>query len=433
MNIIEIIEKKRDKQKLSKEEIEYFINGYVNEEIKDYQISSLLMAIVLNGMNTEETAQLTNSMLYSGDVVDLSSIDGIKSDKHSTGGVGDKVSLVLAPLLASANAKVSKMSGRGLGHTGGTLDKLEAIPNFNISLTIPQFIEQVNNIGIAIIGQTGNLVPADKKLYALRDVTGTVQSIPLIASSIMSKKLASGSDAILLDVKVGEGAFMKTLEDAKELAKTMVAIGKELNKDVKAVITDMNQPIGYAIGNSLEVIEAIQTLQGNGPKDLEEICLQLGAIMLVQAQKTENVNEAYQILKANLTNNKAFNKFVELVEAQGGDTSYIITPDKFEKSRNIIEVKANKAGYIEQIHALSIGTLALELGAGRHTKEDSIDYSAGIVFSKKVNEYVAVNDTIAYLHSNKDISTKMITALQDAVIISDEKNNNTKLIKQIIE
>jgi len=433
MNIVEIIEKKRDKLELSKEEIEYFIDGYVKDEIKDYQISSLLMAIVLNGMDIEETTNLTNSMMNSGDVIDLSAIKGIKCDKHSTGGVGDKVTLVLAPLLASAGAKISKMSGRGLGHTGGTLDKLEAIPNFNVFLAKEKFIKQVNDIGIAIIGQTGNLVPADKKLYALRDVTGTVQSIPLIASSIMSKKLACGSDSVLLDVKVGEGAFMKDITEAEELARTMVAIGKNLNKDVKAILTDMNQPLGYAIGNTLEVIEAIDTLKGHGPADLREICLRLGSLMLMQAKITSNEEEGYKMLEENLNNGTAFNKFREMVIAQDGDVSYIDETAKFEKAKNIKEVKINKSGYLNKIHALSIGKLALELGAGRHTKEDDIDYSAGIIFTKKVNDYLNENDVVAYLHSNKEITGNMIGALKDAVEVSEESNKDTELIKEIIQ
>ncbi|MDH6603042.1 pyrimidine-nucleoside phosphorylase [Bacilli bacterium PM5-9] len=433
MNIVDIIEKKRDKKELSSEEIDFFINGYVNDTIKDYQISALLMAIVLNGMNVKETSNLTNSMMNSGDIYDLSMIEGIKCDKHSTGGVGDKTTLILAPLLASAGIKISKMSGRGLGHTGGTLDKLESIPNFNINLEIDDFIKQVNEIGIAIIGQSANLVPADKKLYALRDVSGTVQSIPLIASSIMSKKLASGSDAIILDVKVGKGAFMKTIDEAKELAKLMVMIGKDLNKDIKAVITDMNRPLGFAIGNNLEVIEAINTLQGNGPKDLEELCLRLGSIMLTQAKKADDVKQAYDILKEKINNNEAFNKFRDLVIAQGGDVSYVDDPSLFDKAKYEINIYANEEGFLNDIDALSIGKLALELGAGRHTKEEAIDYSAGVYLHKQLGEKIKTNDFLATLYTNKDNENVFIKLFKDAIKISSNKIEKEDLIKTIIQ
>ncbi|MDF9866884.1 pyrimidine-nucleoside phosphorylase [Bacilli bacterium PM5-3] len=433
MNIVDIIEKKRDKKELSSEEIDFFINGYVNDTIKDYQISALLMAIVLNGMNVKETSNLTNSMMNSGDIYDLSMIEGIKCDKHSTGGVGDKTTLILAPLLASAGIKISKMSGRGLGHTGGTLDKLESIPNFNINLEIDDFIKQVNEIGIAIIGQSANLVPADKKLYALRDVSGTVQSIPLIASSIMSKKLASGSDAIILDVKVGKGAFMKTIDEAKELAKLMVMIGKDLNKDIKAVITDMNRPLGFAIGNNLEVIEAINTLQGNGPKDLEELCLRLGSIMLTQAKKADDVKQAYDILKEKINNNEAFNKFRDLVIAQGGDVSYVDDPSLFDKAKYEINIYANEEGFLNDIDALSIGKLALELGAGRHTKEEVIDYSAGVYLHKQLGEKIKTNDLLATLYTNKDNENVFIKLFKDAIKISSNKIEKEDLIKTIIQ
>ncbi|MEG0364220.1 MAG: pyrimidine-nucleoside phosphorylase [Erysipelotrichales bacterium] len=433
MNIVNIIAKKRDKIELNQEEIEFFVNGVTNQSIADYQISSLLMAIVLNGMSNQEVIYLTQAMLHSGDVIDLSRIEGIKCDKHSTGGVGDKVTLVLAPLLASCGATVSKMSGRGLGHTGGTLDKLESIPNFRVDLSIDEFINQVNDIKVSVIGQTGNLVPADKAIYALRDVTGTVQSIPLIASSIMSKKLASGSDAILLDVKVGEGAFMKDIDQARQLAGVMVEIGKGLNKDVKAVITDMNQPLGYSIGNALEVKEAIATLNGEGPKDLEDLCIRLGSMMLVQAKEYTNEEDAAKILKENLYNGKAIAKFVELVKAQGGDQTYIEDPSKFEMASNIIEVKTDKEGYLYQLDALGVAQVALELGAGRHTKEEAIDYPAGIVLTKKVNDKVAKGDVIAYMHTNKETDEKLIKMLQDSLIVKDQKHEDTSLIKEIIK
>lgn len=433
MNIIEIIGKKRDKQALSEEEINYFIEEYVDGKIKDYQASALLMAIQLNGMNITETIALTNAMLHSGDIIDLSGISGIKSDKHSTGGVGDKVSLVLCPLLASCGAKIAKMSGRGLGHTGGTIDKLEAIPHYKVDISIKQFIKQVNDINIAIVGQTGNLVPADKKLYALRDVTGTVGSIPLIASSIMSKKLASGTDTILLDVKVGQGAFMKNIEEARALSKLMIEIGENLDRDVKAVITDMDQPLGYAIGNTLEVKEVIETLQGNGPEDLTTLCLELGAIMLVQAQIYQDKKAARTALEENLHNGKGFEKLVELVKAQKGDTSVILDPSNFAVAKKIKAIKSPQSGYLNKMNALKIGQVALELGAGRHQKEDDIDFAAGIVLAKKVNDYIEKGEVIAHLHSNKAISKELQNNFIDALVLSKKADGNDKLIFDIIE
>lgn len=433
MNIVEIIGKKRDKKALIKEEIDYFIKAYVNDEIKDYQAAALLMAIQLNGMDVDETTALTDAMLHSGDIIDLSGIKGIKSDKHSTGGVGDKVTLVLCPLLASCGAKIAKMSGRGLGHTGGTIDKLEAIPNYQVDISIEQFIKQVNEINIAIIGQGGDLALADKKLYALRDVTGTVASIPLIASSIMSKKLASGADTILLDVKVGQGAFMKNVTEARTLSKLMINIGKSLDRDVKAVITDMDQPLGYAIGNALEVQEAIATLHGQGPQDLTELCLELGAIMLVQAQIHKTKKDAYQALKTNLENDKGFEKLVELVKAQHGDSSVILDPSRFPAAKNIVPVKSTKSGYLSKMDALQIGQVALELGAGRHTKEEAIDFAAGIVLTKKVNDYIEEGAIIAYLHSEKPISDNLLDDFRDALVLTDKPNHHDKLILEIIE
>ena len=339
MDIIQIITDKKDKKALTKEQIHYFIKGYLDKTIEDYQASALLMAITINGMNSEETAYLTEEMRVSGEVWDLSDIPGLKIDKHSTGGVGDKVSLILGPLVASCGAKMAKMSGRGLGHTGGTLDKMESIPGMKINLTKDEFKKQVKEIGVAIIGQSKDIDPADKKIYQLRDVTGTVESIPLIASSIMSKKLASGADCILLDVKCGKGAFMKNYEDAKKLAIEMVNIGKQLKKNVKAEITDMNQPLGKAVGNSLEIKEVIETLKGNGPKDLEEICLSSGAILLCQAELFKNVEDAKKALVENIKNGKAFEKFKEFVKAQGGDVDYIDHPEKFPVAKNLIEIK----------------------------------------------------------------------------------------------
>lgn len=433
MNMVDIIEKKKNEEILNDKEIAYFIENYTNEKVPDYQVSALLMAIVLNGMNIEETTSLTNHMLHSGDLIDLSSIDGIKVDKHSTGGVGDKVSLILAPLLASAGVSVAKMSGRGLGHTGGTLDKLAAIPNFKVDLDVTSFIKQVNDIKVSIIGQSANLVPADKKLYALRDVTGTVQSIPLIASSIMSKKLACGADAILLDVKVGEGAFMKTLTDAQQLAQVMVDIGKKLNRDVKAVITDMNQPLGHAIGNGLEVVEAIATLKGEGPEDLQEICLSLGAIMLVQANKVNNTIEAYEMLKEKIKDGSALEKFKELVRAQGGDVSYIENPAKFKKAKYKIDIIADKKGYLNKINALAIGHLALELGAGRHDKDDEIDYEAGLYIYKQLGASIDKGAVIASLYTNKDREEVFKEMFNEAITIEKTKQKLENTIKDIIK
>lgn len=399
----EIIEHKRDGLVLKKEEIDYFIVNYVNGKIPDYQASALLMAIYLKGMTDEETALLTEAMRISGDVWDLSDIPGLKVDKHSTGGVGDKVSLVLGPMVASCGAKLAKMSGRGLGHTGGTLDKMESIPGFNIYETKEEFKNQINNIGMAIIGQNKDIDPADKKLYALRDVTATVSSMPLIASSIMSKKLASGADCILLDVKYGSGAFMKTKEDANALADLMIRIGKHLGKDVRAEVTDMDQPLGYAVGNNLEIKEVIETLHCRGPKDLTNLCLNSGSVMLVQAKLFDNEDSARKALEVNLKNGKAFTKFVEFVKAQGGDTSYILDPSKFEVAKNIIPVYAKKEGQVKRIDALTIGKSSMKLGGGRETINDIIDMSAGIVLNKKIGDFVKNNELLATLYTNKGL------------------------------
>lgn len=402
MRMVDIIEKKRDGFSLNKEEINFFINGYTNGSIPDYQASALAMAIVLKGMNKEEIGDLTDAMMHSGDTIDLSSIKGIKVDKHSTGGVGDKTSLVLGPLVASCGAKLAKMSGRGLGHTGGTLDKMESIPGMRINLSEEEFVNQVNKIGMSIIGQTAQIDPADKKLYALRDVTGTVESIPLISSSIMSKKLASGSDCILLDVKFGSGAFMKTIEKAKELARTMVDIGDYLNRDTRAIITDMEEPLGMAVGNALEVKEAIATLQGNGPKDLVDLVTYAGAIMLEQAKIVSNFEEGEKRIKQAIEDGGGFNKLLEFVSAQGGNVSYIKDLSKFKVAENIIPVYSSSTGYVEKIDSLLIGVSAMKLGAGRETLVDTIDMAAGIVLNKKVGDKVNKGDVLCYLHTNKD-------------------------------
>ena len=419
MRMVDIITKKRDGGKLSDEEIEFVVSGYVDGKIPDYQVSSLLMAIVFKGMSNDEIVTLTDRMEHSGDVMDLSSIPGFKVDKHSTGGVGDKTSLALGPMVAACGAVVAKMSGRGLGHTGGTLDKLESIPGMNVFLTQDQFMEQLRNIGVAIAGQTGQLVPADKKLYALRDVTGTVESIPLIASSVMSKKLASGSDCILLDVKFGNGAFMKNRESAYELATIMCNIGNSLNRDTRAVLTSMDQPLGLAVGNALEVKEAIDTLHGKGPKDFQDLCYQSGAIMLEQAKIAKSQEEGLAMLKKVVKDGSAFKKFREMVIAQGGDVSYIDNPEKFPLSKNIIEVKASKPGYIKQIVALEIGESAMRLGAGRETFDDVIDMSAGIVLSKKVGDKVAKGDVLCTVHTNKDDYEAVLKDIQKAFVIVD--------------
>ena len=433
MRMLDIIIKKRENKELTPEEIRFFVNGYVDGTIPDYQASAFTMAVVFNGMTKKEIGVLTDAMLHSGDVIDLSSIKGVKVDKHSTGGVGDKTSLALGPMVAACGAKLAKMSGRGLGHTGGTLDKLESIPGVSIAISRENFIKQVNNYGLAIIGQTGDLVPADKKLYALRDVTGTVESIPLIASSIMSKKLASGSDAILLDVKFGTGAFMKTIEDAEKLARTMVEIGDELNRDTRAILTDMNQPLGLAIGNNLEVKEAINTLKGHGPHDFVELCLAAGSIMLVQAHIAENEKEARRMLGRGIADGSAFEKLKQMIGAQGGDVSYLEHPEKFPVSKNHIEVIAKEEGYVCRIDALEIGESAMRLGAGRATKEDIIDPSAGIVLSKKVGDKVNIGDKLCDVYTNIDNYDSIIEDIHNSFKLSKEKVDVSPIVHKVIK
>ena len=420
MRMVDIITKKRDGGTLTNQEIDFFIDGYVEGRIPDYQVSALLMAIVFKGMTNDEIVHLTDRMEHSGDVMDLSSIPGKKVDKHSTGGVGDKTSIALGPMVAACGAVVAKMSGRGLGHTGGTLDKLESIPGMNVFLTEEKFMEILRKNGVAIAGQTGTLVPADKKLYALRDVTGTVESIPLIASSVMSKKLASGSDCILLDVKFGNGAFMKTREDAQKLAKIMCAIGNSLNRDTRAVLTSMEQPLGHAVGNSLEVKEAIDTLHGHGPKDFQDLCYQSGAIMLEQAGIANSEEEGLKMLHKVVEDGSAFEKLRQMVIAQGGDVSYIDHPEKFPLSKNIVEVKTSKAGYIKHIVALEIGESAMRLGAGRETFDDVIDMSAGIVLNKKVGDKVEKGDVLCVVHTNKEDFEPILKDIENAFTIVPE-------------
>lgn len=431
MRAVDIIMKKRNNEKLTQEEIKFFIDGYTKGSIEDYQMSALAMAIYFQSMDDEEATYLTKAMLETGDVIDLSKINGVKVDKHSTGGVGDKTSLVVAPLVASIGIKFAKMSGRGLGHTGGTLDKLESIPGYNIELTEDEFIKQVNNIGIALIGQTLELVPADKKLYALRDVTATVESIPLIASSIMSKKLASGADVICLDVKVGSGAFMKNIEEATKLGKLMVEIGKKCGKKMTAVLTNMDEPLGFAVGNSLEVIEAINTLNGNGPKDFTNLCLEIASHLIFDANYASSLEEAKQLCLKQIENREGLQSLANLVSHQGGDASYIFNPTKFEKAKYIIEVKAASNGYIKRIDALTIGHAAMLLGAGRQTIKDKICHSVGIVLNKKVGDYVNNGDTLLYIHTNFSDNKEIIKNVLQAYCIQDEACEPQLILKVI--
>ena len=433
MRAFDIIAKKRDKKELSKEEIEFFIEGYTKGEVTDYQTSALLMAIYLNGFSKEETVNLTMAMIKSGDVVDLSEINGIKVDKHSTGGVGDKTSLILVPMVAAAGGKVAKLSGRGLGHTGGTLDKLESIPGFDISVEEDKFKEMVQNAGLVIAGQTQNLVPADKKIYALRDVTATVDSIPLIAASIMSKKIASGSDAILLDVKYGEGAFMKTAEKAEELAKAMVNIGKSLGRNTSAAITLNGEPLGYAIGNALELKEVIEILKGKGPEDLRELVLQLGSRMLMLGKIVETMEEGREKLEKCLQDGSALAKLRELAVLQGGDASVIDNPELFTIAPLTHEVKATKEGYVYALNAEKVGISSLLTGAGRHTKEDDLDYGAGIILEKKMGDYVKVGDVLATLYSSDEAKfEKAEEELLSAYVIAEQKAEKAPIIHKMI-
>lgn len=433
MRMADIITKKRNGMALSKKEIHYFIEGYTNGTIPDYQASALLMAIYFKGMNEEETANLTESMASSGDTIDLSGITGHIVDKHSTGGVGDKITFITGPLVASAGVPVAKMSGRGLGHTGGTLDKLESIAGFNIEMSKEEFINQVNTHKLSVAGQTGNLAPADKKLYSLRDVTATVDSIPLIASSVMSKKLASGAESIVLDVKTGSGAFMKTAEAAEELAREMVTIGNNLGRNTIAVITDMNQPLGYEVGNANEIREAVEVLQGKKVTDLREIALELAVQMTLLAGVFETYEQAKTELEANLENGKAFAAFRTLIEAQGGDTSMIDDLSKLPSSPYQIELTAEQSGYIQQIDAESVGIAAMYLGAGRATKEDSIDHGVGISLKKKMGDKVEEGEIIAVLSSNQENPHDSIDRLKSAYTIGESAPAKQPLIHRVIK
>ncbi|WP_408021340.1 pyrimidine-nucleoside phosphorylase [Staphylococcus epidermidis] len=431
MRMIDIIEKKRDGKSLTKEEIEFFVNGYTHGEVPDYQASSLAMAIFFQDMNDEERAALTMSMVNSGEKIDLSDINGIKVDKHSTGGVGDTTTLVLAPLVAAVGVPVAKMSGRGLGHTGGTIDKLESVKGFNVEISEKDFIKLVNDNQVAVIGQSGNLTPADKKLYALRDVTGTVNSIPLIASSIMSKKIAAGADAIVLDVKTGSGAFIKTLDDAEALAHAMVRIGNNVGRNTMAIISDMSQPLGNAIGNALELKEAIATLKGNGPKDLTELVLTLGSQMVVLAEQATSLDEARQMLIDAIKTGKALNKFKTFLSNQGGDDSIVDSPEKLPSAKYQVEFKAKKDGYITEIIANEIGVASMMLGAGRQTKEDVIDLGVGIVLNKKVGEHVEKGENILTIHTNTKEIDDILYKLDNSITI-ESKGEAPTLIHKII-
>ncbi len=433
MNILEIIEKKRDKKELSKEEIEYFVQAYTKNEIADYQASVLVMAIYLNGMTKQETTDLTIAMANSGEILDLSRLKEIIVDKHSTGGVGDKVSLVLLPLVASLGIPVAKMSGRGLGFTGGTVDKLESIPGYKTGIDISEFIENVENIGISMISQTLNLAPADKKIYSLRDSISCVESIPLIASSIMSKKIASGAQKIVLDVTCGSGAFMQSREKAEELAKEMIEIGKLANRETICIITNMDEPLGYAVGNSLEIIEAVNFLKGNMPKDLEEVVLELGAYMVKLSGKGENIEENKIKLLENIKNGKGYQKFIQLVENQGGDISYIQNTTLFPKAEYIENLYSNKTGYIQSMDAKEIGKIVCDLGAGRIKKEDKIDNAVGVVFNKKVSDKVSEGEVLATIYANsKEKIEQAKKSLLDVIEIENKEIDKPQMILEII-
>lgn len=421
MRMVDIIENKRDGKELSTEEIQFFIQGYTDGSIPDYQVSALMMAVFFQGMTEQERADLTMAMVESGDKIDLSKIEGIKVDKHSTGGVGDTTTLVLGPLVAAVGVPVAKMSGRGLGHTGGTIDKLESVEGFHVEIENDEFINLVNKNKIAVIGQSGNLTPADKKLYALRDVTATVDSIPLIASSIMSKKIAAGADAIVLDVKTGAGAFMKTLEDSNDLAKAMVRIGNNVGRNTMAVISDMSQPLGFAIGNALEVKEAIETLKGEGPEDLTELCLTLGSHMVLLAKKADSLKEAREMLEGVMKDGTALETFKTFLSSQGGDASVVDEPSKLPQAKFTFELEAKEDGYVSEIVADEIGTAAMLLGAGRATKESVIDLAVGLMLRKKIGDQVKKGESLVTIYSNFEEIDEVASKLYANIKLSKEK------------
>lgn len=434
MRMYDLIMKKRNGGQLTKEEIEFMVKGFTAGEIPDYQMSAMMMAVYFVGMNTEETLHLTMAMANSGDMLDLSAIEGIKVDKHSTGGVGDKTSLALAPMVAACGIKVAKMSGRGLGHTGGTIDKLESFPGFSTEITEERFIHNVNTIGIAIMGQTADLAPADKKLYALRDVTATVDNMSLIASSIMSKKLASGADAIVLDVKTGSGAFMKKEQDALALAQEMTAIGNNAGRKTAAVISDMDQPLGFAVGNALEVKEAIDTLKGNGPADFVELCLALGSRMVVAGGKAKNTKEAEEMLKQVIADGSALEKLKQFVEAQGGDSRAVSDTDLLPQAKYREEIHSLEEGYVKHIVCDEVGICSLMLGGGRETKESSIDLSVGLVLKKKVGDYVKKGEALAVIHGNDREKMKAAAKrFMDSYSFSTVAVKKESFIKAVIE
>lgn len=433
MNILEIIAKKRDKKVLSKEEIDFFVKNYTNGNITDYQAAALIMAIYINGMNYEETTSFTLAMAHSGEVLDLSEL-GMVVDKHSTGGIGDKITLILMPIIASLGIPAAKMSGRGLGFTGGTVDKLESIPGYNTNIDISEFINNVKNIGISLMGQTLNLAPADKKIYALRDTISCVESIPLIASSIMSKKIAAGAEKIVLEVTVGSGAFMKNIEDATKLSETMIGIGNLADKETICILTNMNQPIGYSIGNSLEVIEAVEALNGNMQDDVKDIILSLGSYMMKLAGKGDDIKQNKKMIMENINNKKALNKFKELIKNQGGDVSYIEDTSKFEKAKYIIPIKSEKIGYIKSMDNEKIGYISSSLGAGRLKKEDKINDKVGIIINKKIGDKVNVGDVLGFIHSDDiEVGNNAVKEMQNCYEFSDEYVEKQKHILGIIK
>ena len=420
MRMVDLIEKKREGKELTTEEIKFIVEGYTNGSIPDYQVSALTMAIFFKDMSDRERADLTMAMVESGDQIDLSAIEGIKVDKHSTGGVGDTTTLVLGPLVASVGVPVAKMSGRGLGHTGGTIDKLESVEGFHVEIENDEFIRLVNKNKLAVIGQSGNLTPADKKLYSLRDVTATVNSIPLIASSIMSKKIAAGADAIVLDVKTGAGAFMKTLDDSKDLAKAMVNIGNNVGRKTMAVISDMSQPLGFAIGNALEVKEAIDTLKGEGPEDLTELCLTLGSHMVFLAEKASTLEEARALLQKAMEDGSALENFKVFLESQGGDPTVVDDPSKLPQAQYKIELEAKEDGYVSEIVADAVGTAAMWLGAGRATKDSVIDLAVGLELRKKIGDAVTAGESLATIYSNEENIENVKEKLYESIKVTSE-------------
>lgn len=430
MRIVDLISKKVQNQELTKEEISFIIKGFINNQIPDYQMSAFLMAIVFNGMTSKETSQLTLEMMHSGTVIDLSQIEGIKIDKHSTGGVGDKMTLIIGPIIAALGIPVAKMSGRGLGFTGGTIDKLESIPGFNTKLSHQEFIDQVNKIKISVIGQTEDLVPADRKMYALRDVTGTVESIPLIASSIMSKKLATGADAILLDVKCGSGAFMKDLESAVALSEEMIKIGKELKKDVRVEITNMDRPLGKQIGNKNEVLEAIEVLNGKGSKDLVELTYSSCETIILQAKLANTVEQAQELIDKVINDKTALNTFYQMIEYQNGDVNKLKASD-FWNPKYKLEIKSDKDGYLNITSALGFGIVSSKLGAGRETKEDNIDFEAGITLNKKTNNLVFEGDLLFTLYSSNPIDEQLAEELKSSYLIENNVVENSVILRRM--